>query len=134
MSGTADSWTPERRAAHAARLKQRWRDPTYRAAQAEKRRAAMRDPRRRAQASARMKTLNLRMRHDEELKAKCVRGQKRVRRAPAYRETQALVMADIMARPEQKRRARFHAIRINKNPKVRKRQWAGRRRKAKVAK
>jgi hypothetical protein len=35
-----------------------------------------------------------------------------------------------MSRTELRRQAKFHCITINKKPKVRKRQWAGRRRKA----
>lgn len=127
MSGCP--WTPERKAAMAQRMRTRWKDPDYRRDQSRKRAAAMQDPARRAAASARMKRLNARMRDDEELMRKCVRGQKKVRRTPAYRAMQSAVMTDIMARPELRRRARFHCIAINKKPKVRKRQWAGRRRK-----
>jgi hypothetical protein len=43
-----------------------------------------------------MRRLNARMRDDEALKAKCVRGQKRVRRSPGFRAVASAVMADIM--------------------------------------
>jgi hypothetical protein len=33
MSGTRAAWTPERRAAHAERMRARWDDPDYRARQ-----------------------------------------------------------------------------------------------------
>jgi hypothetical protein len=59
------------------------------------------------------------MRDDEELKGRCIRGMKRIRRSKSYRAIQAAVMAEIMKRPELRRRARFHCITINKNPKVR---------------
>jgi len=70
------------------------------------------------------------MRDDEQLKAKCIRGQKRVRRRPAFRDIQAAVMKDIMARPEMRRAAHTHCVKINKNPRVRRRQWRTRRRRA----
>jgi hypothetical protein len=77
-----------------------------------------------------MQALNIRMRDDKRLKAKCIRGQKRTRRNGAYRQVQAAVMKDVMARPEMRRAARDHCIRINKNPRTRRRQWATRRRRA----
>lgn len=88
-------------------------------------------PAMRAASSERMSRLNARMRDDAKLKQKCIRGQKRARRQPAYRAIQSLVMKDIMARPGARSRARRHCVAINKDPKVRRRQWAGRRRKAK---
>lgn len=130
MSGASASWTPERRAAQAQRMRNRFRDPAEREKQRVRATALMADPERRAAASARMKRLNARMRDDEVLRAKCIRGQKRTRRAPAFRKMQSLVMSELMARPDMKRMARFHCLRINKNPKVRRRQVAGRRRKA----
>lgn len=131
MNGTKESWTPERRAAQAERMRQRFKDPAHRAAHAAKMAKAMQDPARRAASSARMKKLNARIRDDDTLRAKVIRGQKRVRRAPQYRAIQSAVMKDLMARRRELRRgARFHCISINKNPKVRKRQWASRRRKA----
>lgn len=90
-------------------------------------------PQMRATKSAMMKALNARMRLNEDLKRKCVAGQKRVRREPAYRAIQSLVMKDIMSRPGARSRARRHCVAINKDPKVRRRQWAGRRRKKKAA-
>jgi hypothetical protein len=121
MSGKP--WTPERREAFSAAMRQRWRSGQY-----ADRRPATITADERAARSGRMKRLNACMRDNEALKNKCIRGQKRVRRAPAYRSVQAAVMADVMSRPEMRRQARFHCIKINKNPKVRKRQWAGRRR------
>jgi hypothetical protein len=122
-------WTPERKAAMSKRMKARWRNPKYRKAQAARNRKAMADAQRRAAASARMKQLNERMRSDEALKKKCVKGMKRARRKPAYRAMQALVMAETMSRPELRAAARQHAIAINRDPDVRGKQWAGRRRK-----
>jgi hypothetical protein len=84
----------------------------------------------RARRSARMKSLNMRIRDDDALRVKVIRGQRRVRNNPIYKLIQAAVMKDIMSRPDMRRAARNHCIKINKNPKVRKRQWAGRRRKA----
>lgn len=123
MSGKP--WTPERRAAFASSMSERWRTGVY-----AKRKPAVISPNERAARSARASALNIRMRDDEALKRKCVRGMKRVRRSPAYRAIQAAVMVDVMSRPELRRAARFHCIKINKKPKVRKRQWAGRRRRA----
>lgn len=123
MSGAP--WTPERKAAHSLRMRARWS-----AGEFSTRAAPAIDDRERAARSARMSRLNLRMRDDDVLKAKCVRGQKRVRRSQFYRAIQSAVMTDIMSRPELRRMARFHCITINKKPKVRKRQWATRRRKA----
>jgi hypothetical protein len=122
MSGKP--WTPERRAAFSVHLKDRWSSGVYASRQAPTIDAAERYRR-----SARASRLNIRMRDDETLKARCIKGMKRVRRSADYRAIQAAVMTDIMARPELRRAARFHCIKINKNPKVRKRQWAGRRRK-----
>lgn len=129
MSGTSASWTPERRRAQGKRMKKRMRDKTVRAETLARLRAANDDPANRTAASVRMKQLNNRMSTDDKLKAKCVRGQKRVRRDPVYRATQALVMADIMSRPENKAKARKHVTKLNKDPEARQRQWAGRRRK-----
>jgi len=133
MSGTREAWTPERRAAQAARMRERYRNPSARRKQAEHLARVRARPEVRAAASARMKRLNARIRDDDKLRGKVIRGQKRVRRSPQYRAMQSLVMTDVMSRPENRRAARFHCIRINKNPKVRKRQWAGRRRKAAAA-
>lgn len=130
MSGTSASWTPERRLAHAKRLRTKWRDPNYRARQSKSRAKAMECPLRRAASSTRMKILNQRIRNDDALRNKVIRGQKRVRRSPEYRAMQSLVMKEIMSRPEQRRRARFHCIKINKNKNTRRRQWATRRKKA----
>jgi len=123
MSGKP--WTPERKAAYRIAVRKRWRQGIY-----ARRRAAVITAAEHEARSARMKALNRRMQHDDALKAKCIRGQRRVRRSPQYRAVQAAVLKDIMSRPEQRRRARFHCVRINKNPLVRRRQWAGRRRKA----
>ncbi|MGD0420570.1 MAG: hypothetical protein ABSA68_13490 [Xanthobacteraceae bacterium] len=123
MSGRP--WTPERRTAFGVTMRKRWRAGQYAG-----RRAATVTETERAARSGRMKRLNGRMRDDEALKNKCIRGQKRVRQSPAYRAIQSAVMADVMSRPELRRQARYHCIKINKNPKVRKRQWAGRRRKS----
>lgn len=122
MSGKR--WTPERKAAHAARMRERWRRSVY-----AKRAAPTIGEAARAARSARMKCLNDRMRDDKELKRKCVRGQKRVRRTQSYRAIQSAVMTATMARPELRALAAEHAARINKDPTVRRRQWAGRRRK-----
>lgn len=128
--GRATSWTPERRLAFAKHMKARWRDPAYRDLVVRRRRErGPQSSERRAAASVRMKLLNARMRDDEKLKNKCIRGQKRVRRSPAYRAIQSAVMKDIMARPDLRRAARFRLIKLNKDPKVRRRQWASRRRK-----
>lgn len=123
MSGKP--WNAERKAAFSVAMKQRWKRGAYDA-----RRPAVIDGAERQARSGRMKRLNVRMRDDEALKRKCVRGQKRMRRSPQFRAVQSAVMTDIMARPELRRAARFHCIKINKNPKVRKRQWAGRRKSA----
>lgn len=127
MSGKP--WPPERREAFSLKVRARWRNGAF-----AKRRPATITDAERAARSARMKLLNARMRDDEQLKSKCIRGQKRVRRSASYRAMQSLVMTDVMARPELRRAARFHCIKLNKNPRVRKRQWAGRRRKARAAK
>jgi hypothetical protein len=123
MSGKP--WTPERKARFSRQQKARWRDPKLRKAQAER----MADPAKRAASSERMKRLNDRMREDKALKKKCVRGMKRVRRSAAYRAIRSLVMRKTMARPENREKARLHACKINRDPKVREKQWAGRRRK-----
>ncbi len=123
MSGKP--WTPERRAAFSKQQKLRWRDPALREAARQRATKAMADPTKRAQASARMKRLNEQMRSDAALKKKCVRGMKRVRREPSYRAMQALVMKDTMSRPENAEKARRHACEINRDPEVRRRQWAG---------
>lgn len=127
MSGKP--WTPERKAEHAKRMKARWRNPTYRKSQSTKNLLAMADAQRRAAASERMKRLNEQMRSDEALKKKCVAGMTRSRRDPAYRAIQSLVMTETMARPALREIARQHACVINRDPDVRERQWAGRRRK-----
>lgn len=132
MSGKP--WTPERKAAYSVRMRKRWRDPKYRKARAEQSRAIATDPEKRATASERMKRLNERMRSDPALKKKCVAGQKRARRKPGYRNMQSLTMRETMAKPENRETARQHARRINRDPKVRARQWDGRRRKQKEAK
>jgi len=120
-------WTVERKAAFSLAMRKRWRGGVY-----ARRSPARIDTAERAARSARMKTLNMRMRDDGALKRKCVRGQKRVRRSPAYRAVQAAVMTDLMRSPEMRRMARFHCVKINKRPKTRRRQWAGRRRKART--
>jgi len=125
MSGKP--WSAERKASFAAMVRKRWRTGVY----ARRLIAQIADAERQARAE-RMRALNRRMQHDEQLKAKCVRGQRKVRRSPDYRAIQSALMKDIMARPELRQRARFHCVRINKNPKVRRRQWAGRRRKQKA--
>ena len=120
MSGKP--WTPERRFAFAAKMRARWRGGAYR-----RRRAPVISAAERAARSARMARLNARMGGDKALKRKCVNGQKRARRSPAYRAIQSAVMADVMSRPELRAKARDRCIKINTNPKVRVRQWAGRR-------
>lgn len=132
MSGTSASWTPERRRAQGKRMKKRMRDKTVRAETLARLEKANSDPANRAAASVRMKQLNNRMSTDDKLKAKCVRGQKRVRQDPTYRAIQSAVMTDIMSRPENKAKARNHVTKLNKDPEARRRQWAGRRRKKKV--
>lgn len=122
MSGRP--WTPERRAAFAAAMRERWRRGDY-----AKRRRVVLSPAERARRQAHMRRLNFRMSFDENLKSKCVAGQRRVRRQAAWRNVQAAVMREIMARPGMREKARQHCRRINKNPRTRKRQWAGRRRK-----
>src|SRR6185312_11770232 len=123
MSGKP--WTAERRAQFSAAMTQRWKRGDY-----AKRKPAEIDPTDRAARSARMRKLNFCMSYDETLKAKCVRGQVRVRRSPAYRAVQSAVLTEIMARPGMRHQARLHCIQINKNPRTRKRQWATRRRRA----
>lgn len=80
----------------------------------------------RALKAKQMRELNERMRTDVELKARTVAGAVRARQDPAYKAMQALTMADVMSRPENKEKARQHACRINRDPDVRERQWAGR--------
>jgi hypothetical protein len=121
-------WTPERKAAHAAAMKARWAAGAY-----ARRRLPLIEESERNARRARMKRLNIRMRDDEDMKGRCVAGMKRVRRSAAYREIQAAVMAETMSRPELRRQARFHCIRINRNPKVRRRQWASRRKRKRSA-
>lgn len=120
MSGKP--WTDERKAAHAASMTARWRDPAYRAKQQSR---PVASPEARAAAGERMKQLNEQMRTDTKLKAKCVRGMTRTRRRPEYRAMQSLVMAETMARPENRAKARQHACEINRDPETRARQWAG---------
>jgi hypothetical protein len=127
MSGKP--WTPKRKAEHAKRMKARWRNPKYRRDQAAKSSAAMADALRRVAASERMKALNERMRSDHALKKKCVKGMTRARRKPRYRAIQSLAMRETMTRPELREQARQHACAINRDPEVREKQWAGRRRK-----
>jgi hypothetical protein len=103
-------------------MRGRWRKGAY-----AKRKPARISEDERSRRRARMASLNIRMRDDETLKAHCVRGQRRVRRAPRFRAIQSAVMTAVMARPEMRRMAKFHCIKINKNPKIRKRQWIGRR-------
>lgn len=122
MSGKP--WTEERKAAWREVIRRRWRDGTYAA-----RRPALIDERERAARSGRMARLNIRMSYDDDLKRRCVRGQKRTRRSPGYVAVQSAVMKDLMSRPEMRRAAKFHCVKINKNPRTRKRQLATRRRK-----
>lgn len=122
MSGKP--WTEERKAAKRDAMRKLWAAGAF----AGRRAPAIDDEAERMARVDRMARLNIRMSYDETLKRKCVRGQKRVRRSAAYRTVQAAVMRDVMSRPEQRRRAKFHCIRINKNARTRKRQWASRRR------
>jgi hypothetical protein len=116
-------WPPERKAAQAARLRDRWRRGAFR-----KRKPASIDDAERAARSARMAALNARMCEDRALKRKCVAGQKRVRRRKRYRALQGGRMRALMRdRPELRELARTHAARINRDPNVRRRQWATRR-------
>nr|WP_311538547.1 hypothetical protein [uncultured Bradyrhizobium sp.] len=131
MSGKP--WSAERKAAHAKRMKARWSNPAYRSAQVGRLRALNNGATARAAASERMRQLNERMRSDDALKRKCVSGMTKSRRDPAYRKMQSLVMAETMSRPENKAKAREHCASINRDPKVRDRQWAGRRRNTKIA-
>jgi len=81
--------------------------------------------------SDRMASLNERMkRKNSAARRRRIEGQKRVRQDPAYRAVQAAVMRDVMSRPEMREAARAHAATINRDPEVRRRQWAGRRAKA----
>jgi hypothetical protein len=116
-------WTPERRAAFSESMRKRWAGGAY-----AKRKPPSIDPADRRRRSEQMKALNARAATDAELKRAMVKGATRARRKPAWRAVQALVMADIMSRPENKAKAAAHCRRINRNPRTRKRQWAARRR------
>lgn len=122
MSGKP--WTSERKAAWAKIVKAWWKAGVYR-----RRKRRVCTEAERAASSALMKALNIRMRDDNELKGRCVRGMRRAKRSRAYRDVQAAVMRETMKRPEMRRGARYRIIAMNRNPKMRKRQWAGRRRK-----
>lgn len=128
MSGKP--WSDERKAAFSRQQKARWRDPKLRKAARDRGRKAMADPAKRAAKSELMKAFNERMRTDEALKKKCVKGQKRVRRRKAFRTKRSAQMREMMAKPENRARARQHAIAINRDPEIRAKQWEGRRRKA----
>lgn len=127
MSGR--SWTPERKAAFAKATRERQRDPKVREAMSKRATASMANPTRRAAAAERMKLLNERMRTDKALKKKNIAGMKRTRGKKSFRAKQARIMTETMARPQLREKARQHACDINRDPEVRKRQWAGRRRK-----
>jgi hypothetical protein len=128
MSGKP--WSDERKAAFSEQQKARWRDPKLRKAARERGRKIMTDPAMLAAKSELMKALNERMRTDETLKKKCVKGQKRVRRRKRFRAKQSAAMRQMMRKPENRERARQHAIAIDRDPKIRAKQWASRRRKA----
>lgn len=128
MSGKP--WSEERKAAFSIQQKARWRSPKLRAAASERSRNTMADPALRAAKSELMKALNERMRADEALKKKCVKGQKRVRRRKRFRAERSAAMRLMMRKPENREKARQHAIAINRDPEIRARQWEGRRRKA----
>lgn len=125
MSGKP--WTEERKAAYAEHVRQRWRSGVY----TRRRPPTLSEAERQARV-ARMHRLQIRLRDDERLKARQTRAVTRTRRSPEARAIAAAVMTDRMKDPELRRRARFHCVRINKNLKVRRRQWAGRRRKQKA--
>lgn len=108
------------------------RDPVKRAAAVERLRKAGERPEVRAAASARMKRLNNQMRLNDAMKAKCLAGRRRACDAAA-RDIQRAVMTELMGRPEMKAKARAHAVKMNRDPAMRVRQWEGRRRKAKQA-
>lgn len=114
MSGTSASWTLERRARQAEIMRARNRDRHFLRRKA----TSYISPEEREARRARMKKLNQRIRDDADLREKVIKGQKRVRREPAYRAMQAEVMRDLMARrPDLRRRAKWHCVEINKKAK-----------------
>jgi hypothetical protein len=116
-------WSDERKAAHSARLRARWKDPEYRAGAS--RRSGPLSPEAKAAASERMRKLNERMKTDAELKRRNVEGQTAARQDPEYREIRAILMTETMLRPEVREKSRQHCVEINRDPEVRERQVRG---------
>lgn len=121
---------PERRAEHGRMMRKKWRDPEYRRRKTEAATLQMADPAQREVARGTMKRLRIRLRDDERLEAKRSRRAKASLTDPAYVAVQSEVMKDLLARPDIKRASRFRLIKMNRNPAIRKKQAAGRRRNA----
>lgn len=109
MSGRRESWTPERRAAQAERMRKRFADPEYRQHHAARMREAMADPERRAGRSQHMRELNERMRTDVGLKGANLAGIHRSYLNPSRAEKLATRMTETMTRPQMRELARAHA-------------------------
>lgn len=129
MTGKGVIWTEERRQAQRDRMKARMADPVIREETMARLQAGNLDPATAAAASLRMKALNERARTDQELKTRMVEGATSTRRKPAHRAKQSKIMAQTMARPENREKAREHAIALNTDLIFRRRQEAGKRRK-----
>lgn len=116
-------WSDERKAAHGAMMRQRWAAGRF------KKRSRNLSAEERAARSERAKRLNARLAGDPELRARWHRSICAARNRPDYVAMQSLVMAETMARPENREKARAHACTINRDPGTRQRQNAGRKQK-----
>lgn len=112
-ASVAASWTPERRARASALARAKFADPAYREAHRRRSIEANGRPHRRAQSSAWMKQLNQRIRDDDNLRRKVIRGSKRARANPAFKAIQSAVQKDLFVRrPELRIQARYHMLGI----------------------
>lgn len=105
MSGKP--WTEERRAAHSAAMRKRWRNGAY-----ARRRHTPMSAAERAKKSAHMRALNEQMKADAILKIGNHTGRLQSW-TPERRAAQGEAMRAIMTRPEQRERARQHAKKKN---------------------
>lgn len=126
MSGNRTSWTPERRAAAATRMRARWQDPDYRENQTRKREANARTPEQRAYRSSLMTQLNERMKTDLDLASANLLGRLRSYQDPdRLRRHSERVKGDWARNPE--RRERQRAIAASAASKAGKASWRKRR-------
>lgn len=119
------NWSPEQRAAAAARMRAMNADPAFRAAKI----AACRRPECRAARAEVMRATNARMQEDPALKEKWLAAVSKTRRTKAYRARAAEQMRQRMASDTAlQEAASLHARQLNADPATRKRQVDGRRR------